>query len=86
MEGGQRRYTASASTSDTASVFSGEDLRCPAPGLVVRGLNVMPLSVAHLIELVSEFSCLLSLAIPTPSLTRLEEITEVCFHGERRRQ
>ena len=86
MEGDQKRCTAFANTSDIAFAIPGQDLRCQVSGPVVRGIDVMPLSVTHHIELISELLCLLSLAIPTPSLTHLEEITEVCFHGERRRQ
>ena len=82
-EGGRKRHTTFASTSDTPSVFFGEDARCQVPGPVVRGIDVMALGVAHLIKFFSELPCLLSLAVHTPSLTHLEEIMEVGIHGER---
>ena len=86
MEDGQRCYTAFARPADIASVFPGEDLGCQVPGLVVRGVNVVPLNVAHLIKFINKLPCLVSLAIPTPSFTYFEEVTEVCFHKERRQR
>ena len=46
MEEGQKYYTAFASPADIASVVPGEDLCCQVTRLVVRGVDVVPLSVA----------------------------------------
>ena len=83
-EGGQKRYTAFATASGIASVFPGKGLCYRVPGLVVRGGGDVDLSVAHLVKFISKFLCLLSSAVPTLSLTHLEEIKEVCLYGERR--
>ena len=70
----QRHRTTVAGASDILCVFVRGDLHFQESRCVVRGPDTMPLSMAYLIEPISEFLCLLRLVLLAQSLTHLEEI------------
>ena len=79
----QRHRTTFAGTPDILCVSVCRDPNLQESRCVVRGPDIMLLGVAHLIEPISELLCLLPLNFLGQSLTQLEEITWVCFHGVR---
>ena len=71
----QRHRTTIAGTSDIICVFVRGDLHLQESRYVVRGPDMMPLSMAHLIKPISELLYPPSPILLAPSLTHLEEIT-----------
>ena len=69
----QRFRTTFVDTLDIVCVFVGEDMHYPESRRVVRGSDILPLSMAHLIEPIGKLLCLLPLIVLVPSIAHMEE-------------